>query len=61
MFPALLAAAAFGADTLSVLHIVADDLRPELGLYNSPNTLTPHLDALAANGEVQLCAQQHGS
>eukprot|EP00729_Bicosta_minor_P002184 gene2184-5399_t len=38
--------------TLSVLHMVADDLRPELGLYNSPNTITPNLDAIASKGTV---------
>ena len=38
--------------TLNVLHLVADDLRPELGLYNSPNAITPNLDKLAATSSV---------
>jgi hypothetical protein len=40
------------APKLNVLHIVADDLRPELGLYNSPNAITPNLDTLAAKSSL---------
>ena len=45
-------AATAGGATLNVLHIVADDLRPELGLYGSPNAVTPNLDSLAATSAV---------
>ena len=35
----------------NVLHLMADDMRPQLGVYaNGVATLTPHLDALAASG-----------
>eukprot|EP00035_Acanthoeca_spectabilis_P031575 m.14826 g.14826 ORF g.14826 m.14826 type:complete len:513 (-) comp4832_c0_seq2:2371-3909(-) len=37
---------------MSVLHIVADDMRPELGAYGSPNAVTPNLDGLAAKSAV---------
>ncbi len=34
----------------NVLFIAIDDLRPELGCYGSDLAITPHLDALAADG-----------
>ncbi len=34
----------------NVLFIAIDDLRPELGCYGSPITVSPNLDALAADG-----------
>lgn len=39
-----------------VLHIIADDLRSELGAYGLPNRTTPHIDALAASGTTFLAA-----
>ena len=36
----------------SVIHIVVDDLRPELGAYGVPNRHTPNIDRLAAGGVV---------
>jgi len=39
-----------------VLHIIADDLRSELGAYGLENRSTPHLDGLAASGTVFLSA-----
>ncbi|MCM2373570.1 sulfatase [Aporhodopirellula aestuarii] len=38
------------ADRPNILFIAVDDLRPELGCYGSPIAVTPHLDALAADG-----------
>lgn len=38
------------ADRPNILFIAADDLRPELGCYGSEIAITPHLDALAADG-----------
>jgi iduronate 2-sulfatase len=38
------------ADRPNILFIAADDLRPELGCYGSDIAITPHLDALAAEG-----------
>ncbi len=37
-------------DRPNILFIAADDLRPELGCYGSDIAITPHLDALAAEG-----------
>ena len=34
----------------NVVFIGIDDMRPELGCYGSPVAVTPHLDALAADG-----------
>lgn len=34
----------------NILFIAIDDLRPELGCYGSDIAITPHIDALAANG-----------
>jgi iduronate 2-sulfatase len=36
----------------NVLHIISDDLRPELGAYGLPLRHTPTLDAIAARGTV---------
>jgi len=36
----------------SVIHIIVDDLRPELGAYGVPNRHTPNIDKLAATGTV---------
>ena len=36
----------------SVLHIIVDDLRPELGAYGLPDRHTPNLDRLAHGGTV---------
>ena len=48
------AAAAGGAARRSVLYIIVDDLRPELG-YSSPSgrhLSTPNVDALAARSTI---------
>lgn len=36
----------------NVLLVIADDLRPELGCYDSPYVLSPNIDALASGGVV---------
>lgn len=41
---------AIAADRPNVLFIAVDDLRPELGCYDSPIAVTPNLDALAQDG-----------
>ncbi len=48
----LLALACFAraADKPNILFIAVDDLRPELGCYDSPIAVTPNLDALAKGG-----------
>lgn len=33
-----------------VVFIVVDDLRPALGVYGDKKSVTPNIDALAANG-----------
>ena len=48
----LLASAAGAAERRSVLHVVADDLRTDLGFYGAADVQTPHLDALAARSLV---------
>ena len=40
----------YAGEKLNVLFIAVDDLRPELGCYESPIAKTPHLDQLAADG-----------
>lgn len=46
----LVAGAVSAAPRPNVLFIAVDDLRPELGCYDSPIAVTPHLDALAGGG-----------
>ena len=36
----------------NVVHIIADDLRPELGCYGLTNRSTPILDKIASGGTV---------
>ena len=36
----------------NVLHIIVDDLRPEIGAYGLPNRHTPNMDKIASNGTV---------
>ncbi|MEM9367882.1 MAG: sulfatase [Planctomycetota bacterium] len=43
---------AFADERRNFLFIAVDDLRPELGCYGSELAVTPHLDALAAQGLV---------
>ena len=40
------------AKKYNVIHIVADDLRPELGCYGLTERHTPNIDKLAENGTV---------
>ena len=42
--------AVWAADRPNVLFIAVDDLRPELGCYDSPIAVSPNLDALAKDG-----------
>ncbi len=46
----LLASTAQAVDKPNILFIAVDDLRPELGCYDSPIAVSPNLDALAKNG-----------
>ncbi len=46
------AAAAANAKRPNVLFIAVDDLRPQLGCYGHSQMVTPHLDALAADGTL---------
>ena len=48
----LFASSAAAAAHPNILHLVADDLRPQLGAYGHSKMLTPHLDALASEGLV---------
>lgn len=48
----LLAIAATASAKYNVIHIVIDDLRPELGCYGLPNRSTPTIDKFAAGGTV---------
>ena len=50
MQAALSAAAA--ADRHSVVHVMVDDLRPELGAYGLQSAVTPVIDSIAVNGTV---------
>ena len=40
------------SDRTNVLFIAVDDLRPQLGCYGDPDAISPHIDAIAANGTV---------
>ena len=51
-FLALLPLLVGGVRPPNVLHLMADDLRPQLGCYKNPFMLTPKLDALASEGMV---------
>ena len=51
LFVLPLVSAVYAAPRPNILFIAVDDLRPELGSYGS-RALTPHLDALAADGLV---------
>ena len=44
--------AAAPADRHSVVHVMVDDLRPELGAYGLQSAVTPVIDSIAANGTV---------
>ncbi len=44
------ACATQAADKPNILFIAVDDLRPELGCYDSPIAVSPNLDALAKDG-----------
>eukprot|EP00937_MAST-01D_sp_MAST-1D-sp2_P005350 g5350.t1 len=48
----VLSAAAAANVTHSVVHVIVDDLRPELGAYGLPTASTPNIDALARDGTV---------
>eukprot|EP00656_Telonema_subtile_P001035 TRINITY_DN10496_c0_g1_i1.p1 TRINITY_DN10496_c0_g1~~TRINITY_DN10496_c0_g1_i1.p1 ORF type:complete len:530 (+),score=91.34 TRINITY_DN10496_c0_g1_i1:188-1777(+) len=48
----MLIVAVEGATQRNILHIIVDDLRPELGAYGLANRSTPNIDALAARGTV---------
>ncbi|MDG2168924.1 MAG: sulfatase-like hydrolase/transferase, partial [Opitutales bacterium] len=37
---------------MNVLFIIADDLRPDLGVYGDKIAVTPHLDRLASQSVV---------
>jgi iduronate 2-sulfatase len=52
--PFLLAALASIANTTNhnIVHVIVDDLRPELGAYGLHDRHTPNIDRLAANGTV---------
>lgn len=40
------------AATYNIIHIIADDMRPEMGAYGLANRHTPNIDKLAAGGVV---------
>ncbi|MCG6154392.1 sulfatase [Rubinisphaera sp. ICM_H10] len=46
----LMGSSSQAAEQPNILFIAIDDLRPELGCYGSEIAITPHLDALAADG-----------
>eukprot|EP01043_Picozoa_sp_COSAG02_P077288 COSAG02_NODE_16838_length_1052_cov_1.209864_2_plen_101_part_00 len=39
-----------GVDRAQILHLVSDDMRPQLGCYGHTFMKTPHLDELSATG-----------
>ena len=52
MASALAVSAAPRAAVRNVIHVIVDDLRPEIGAYGLPNRSTPVIDAIAAEGVV---------
>ena len=50
LFLLLVCARSSAANHPNILFIAVDDLRPELGCYDSPIAVTPNLDALANDG-----------
>ena len=46
----LLCATGVQSTKRNVLHIIVDDLRPELGAYGLQNRHTPNIDKIAING-----------
>ncbi len=50
LFLLLVCTGSLAADQPNILFIAVDDLRPELGCYESPIAITPNLDALAKDG-----------
>lgn len=46
------AAVSAADDRHSVVHVIVDDLRPELGAYGVRSAVTPVIDSIAANGTV---------
>ena len=64
--------AAFASATVhkpNILYLMADDMRPQLGIYNQPSMLSPYIDALGKSGLVfetaytqfQYCAPSRNS
>ena len=57
------------AGAKNVLYLIVDDLRTQLGAYGHPESVTPHMDALAASGtrfthayvQQAVCAPSRGS
>ncbi|MDA7614970.1 sulfatase-like hydrolase/transferase [Akkermansiaceae bacterium] len=45
-----LAAASLSAKKPNILFIAIDDMRPEMGCYDSPIAITPNIDKLAGKG-----------
>ena len=48
--PITIAKASVAAPKYNVLFLIADDLRPELGVYGNRMIKTPNLDKLAGQG-----------
>ena len=65
----LVAAPVFADQKPNILFIAIDDLRPELGCYDSPAVQSPHIDALAKRGltfnraycQVAVCGASRAS
>jgi arylsulfatase A-like enzyme len=63
------AATITAAERLNVVMIFVDDLRPELGCYDSPQVISPHIDKLASRGmrfdraycQVAVCGASRAS
>ena len=49
-------AVATSTQLFNVVHIVVDDLRPDIGAYGLSNRHTPNIDNLAKNGTTFLRA-----